>query len=86
MKEEMENKQDDKDDKTEKVPIYGGIKDLSEDQEEVLQLPPNHRFYPKLKLEEFKTELEKCIIKANWQKTRAQRMNLLLKYLMKRQM
>ena len=73
MLEEMEKKQDDND-KEEKVPVYGGIKDLSEDQEEVLQLPPNHRIYPRLNLEEFKTELEKCVIKANWQKTREERM------------
>ena len=56
-----------------KVLIYGGIKDFNEDQKEVLQLPPNHRTYPKLKLDDFKTELEKCVIKANWQKTNEQR-------------
>ena len=68
--EEMEDKHEDGKDK---VPIYGGIKDLTEDQKEVLQLPPNHRTYPKLKLDDFKTELEKCVIKANWQKTNEQR-------------
>ena len=66
----MEDKHEDEKDK---VPIYGGIKDLNEDQKEVLQLPPNHRTYPKLKLDDFKTELEKCVIKANWQKTNEQR-------------
>ena len=69
----MEKKQEDKDDNIDRAPIYGGIQGLSKDQEEVLRLPTNHRIFPKLKLEEFKTELEKCVIKANWQKTREQR-------------
>ena len=73
MLEEMEKKQEDKDDNIDRAPIYGGIQGLSKDQEEVLRLPPNHRIFPKMKLEEFKTELEKCVIKANWQKTREQR-------------
>jgi hypothetical protein len=68
--EKMEDKHEDGKDK---VPIYGVIKDLTEDQKEVLQLPPNQRTYPKLKLDDFKTELEKCVIKANWQKTNEQR-------------
>ena len=69
----MKSKQEDDCGKTDGVPIYGGIIGLSKYQEEVLQLPPNHRIFPKLKLEEFRTELEKCVVKANWQKTREQR-------------
>ena len=53
--------------------VYGGICNLTVDQEKVLKLPPNHRTYPKLNVENFKTELEKCIIKSNWQKQREER-------------
>jgi hypothetical protein len=56
--------------KDNKAPIYGGIQGLTADQEEVLNLPPNHRTYPNLNLENFKTELEKCVIKAKWEKQR----------------
>ena len=73
MLEEMEKNHKGKDDKTDKAPIYGGIQGLNKDQEEVLELPPNHRIFPKLRLEDFKTELEKCVVKANWQKIREQR-------------
>ena len=66
--EKMETKDDDLEHN--KAPIYGGIEGLTSDQEEILNLPPNHRTYPKLNLENFKTELEKCVIKANWQKQR----------------
>ena len=41
---------------------------MNEDQREILQYPPNHRVFPKLNLEDFRTELEKCVIKANWEK------------------
>ena len=51
-----------------KAPIYGNIEGITKDQEEILNIPPNHRTFPKLNLENFKTELEKCVIKANWQK------------------
>ena len=52
------------------APIYGGVEDITNDEKEILNLPPNHRTYPKLNLESFKTELQKCVIKAQWQKQR----------------
>ena len=50
--------------------VYGGITGLNDDQKEFLMLPPNHRTFPKLNVENFETELEKCFIKAKWEKFR----------------
>ena len=53
-----------------KATIYGGIEGVTKEQEEILMLPPGHSIYPKLNLEAFETELEKCVIKAKWEKFR----------------
>ena len=38
-------------------------------------MAPNHRIYPRLNVEDFETELEKAVIKANWEKIREGRSN-----------
>ena len=38
-------------------------------------MAPNHRIYPRLNLESFETELEKAVIKSNWEKLREERSN-----------
>ena len=55
--------------------IYGGIDGLTVEQEEILKLPPNHQTFPNLNLENFETELEKCMIKAKWEKIREESNN-----------
>ena len=62
---EMEKNNENKNDKP---AIYAGIKDITDDQEKLLMMNPNHRIYSKLKLESFETELEKCYIKSTWEK------------------
>ena len=37
-------------------------------EEEILKLPPTHTIFPKVDIEEFDTEMEKCVIKCKWQK------------------
>ena len=46
---------------------------LSEDQEEILLLPPEHQTFPKLDIEEFETDLAKCSIKERWDTIRESR-------------
>ena len=33
-------------------------------------MAPNHRIYPRLNVEDFETELDKAVIKADWEKLR----------------
>ena len=49
--------------------VYSDIK-LNKDQKDILLLPPNFQTYPKLSLERFDTEIEKCIVKATWESNR----------------
>ena len=69
--EELETKKENKKDNL--APIYGDIQGLTEEHKEILSMPPNHRTYPKLNLEDFKTDLHKCVVKATWQKMRYER-------------
>ena len=48
-----------------KACVLGGI-EISKAEEEVLYIPPNHATYPKINMEDIKTELEKCMIKCKW--------------------
>ena len=68
--EEFELELNKNDNKEESGVVYGGIKSLNKDQENILLLPPKHKTFPKLNIESFETELEKCIIKAKWEKIR----------------
>ena len=49
--------------------IYDGIK-VTKDQEEILQLPPGHKVFHRLKISEMENELEKFRIKSRWKRTR----------------
>ena len=62
-------------DKIESDPcIYGGV-ELKNDLKEILKLPPKHTIFPKLDVEQFETELQKCEVKCRWQTQREQREN-----------
>ena len=50
----------------EKAVIYAGIK-VSKAEEDILCLPPSHTIFPKVNIEEFDTDMEKCVIKCKWQ-------------------
>ena len=63
--EELETKNKALDDEI-KASVYCDIK-ITEEQEKVLLLPPEHQTYPKLNLEEFETDLAKCAIKERWE-------------------
>ena len=52
-----------------KASVYCDIK-VTEEQQEILLLPPEHQTYPKLNLEEFETDLAKCVIKERWESIR----------------
>lgn len=47
--------------------VYAGI-ELNEKEEKILSLPLQHTTFPKLDVEAFDTELQKCVVKASWQK------------------
>ena len=59
----------------EKPTVLAGIEGITEEQEVILMIPPNHRIFPRLNLESFETELEKCNIKGVWEKIRGERNN-----------
>ena len=69
--EELETKNKALDDEI-KASVYCDIK-ITEEQEKVLLLPPEHQTYPKLNLEEFETDLAKCAIKERWETIRESR-------------
>ena len=48
---------------------------MDKDQEDILLLPPGHQTFPRIKISEIETELEKCTIKANWDSIREMRKN-----------
>ena len=52
-----------------KASVYCDIK-VSKEHQEILLLPPEHQTYPKLNLEEFETDLAKCVIKDRWEALR----------------
>ena len=52
-----------------KACVYGGI-EVDKKEEDVLKLPPGYKTFPKLKISEMNTELEKCMIKSRWQRNR----------------
>jgi hypothetical protein len=72
---EVELNKETVDNDNDKPAIYAGIEGITPVQEEILMSAPNHRIFPKLNLEIFETELEKCMIKAKWEKTREERNN-----------
>ena len=59
--------------KIDKPAIYAGIEGITEEQNEILMMNPNHRIYPRLNIEDFDTEVEKAVTKANWEKLRKER-------------
>ena len=67
----LENNEKDKN--TDEPAIYAGIEGITAEQKAILMMPPNHRVYPKLNLQSFETELEKSIIKAQWENIREER-------------
>ena len=46
--------------------VYAGIK-VDKNEEEILSLPPDHAVFPKIDIEDFETEMEKCMIKCHWE-------------------
>ena len=46
--------------------VYAGIK-VNKKENDILCLPPDHTIYPKVDIEEFDTDMEKCVIKCVWQ-------------------
>ena len=52
--------------------VYAGIK-VNEMEEDILKLPPGHTIFPKVDIEEFDTDMEKCLIKSRWQTIQEQR-------------
>ena len=55
-----------------KAVIYAGIK-VNKKEEEILCLPPDHTVFPRVDIEEFDTEMEKCVIKCTWEANKEQR-------------
>ena len=55
-----------------KAIVYAGLK-VSKNEEEILTLPPDYAIFPKVSLEEFDTDMEKCIIKCKWEVNQEQR-------------
>ena len=60
--------------KQSKPSALGGI-EVNKDEEKVLNIPPNHSTYPRIDMEEIKTEIEKCVIKTKWGNMKEQRKN-----------
>ena len=55
-----------------KAVVYAGIK-VDKNEEEILCLPPDHSIFPKVDIEEFDTDMEKCGIKAKWNALKEER-------------
>ena len=55
-----------------KAVVYAGI-EINEKENDILCLPPDHTVFPKVDIEEFDTEMEKCIIKCTWEANKEQR-------------
>ena len=55
-----------------KAVVYGGI-EVSKNEEVILTLPPDHSTFPKVVIEEFDTDIEKCMIKCQWEVIKEER-------------
>ena len=55
-----------------KAIVYAGI-EVNENEQDIICLPPDHTVFPKIDIEEFNTDMEKCVIKCNWEANREQR-------------
>ena len=55
-----------------KAVVYGGVK-VNKNEEVLLTLPPDFSTFPKVDIEEFDTEIEKCMIKCQWEVNREER-------------
>ena len=55
-----------------KVCVYDGV-ELHINQKEILAFPLQQTRYPKLNVETFERELEKCVVNEKWQKLREMR-------------
>ena len=55
-----------------KAVVYAGIT-ISSNEEDILSLPPDYATYPKVDIEEFDTDMEKCVIKCTWEANKEQR-------------
>ena len=55
-----------------KAIVYAGII-VNKQEEDILSLPPDHAIYPKVDIEEFDTDMEKCIIKCQWEVNKEER-------------
>ena len=55
-----------------KVSQYADI-ELSLKERELLSLPPDHQLHPNVEINEIEVEIEKTLIKANWQEIRTER-------------
>ena len=56
-----------------KAVVYAGIK-VTKNEEDILTLPPDHAIFPRVDIEEFDTEMEKCNIKCQWEVNKEERM------------
>ena len=59
-------------DMVEKAVVYDDIK-IDKKENDILCLPPDHTIFPRVDIEEFNTEMEKCVIKCIWEANRVQR-------------
>ena len=55
-----------------KAVVYGGI-EVDKSEEDILNLPPDFAIFPKVDIEEFETDMEKCLIKCSWEVKNVQR-------------
>ena len=56
-----------------KAVVYAGIQ-VTKNEEDILTLPPDHAIFPRVDIEEFDTEMEKCTIKCQWEVNKEERM------------
>ena len=55
-----------------KAVVYAGIK-IKSNEEDILSFPPDYATFPKVDIEEFDTDMEKCVIKCTWEANKEQR-------------
>ena len=55
-----------------KAIVHAGI-EVDEKEKEILNLPPDFAIFPKVDIEEFETDMEKCLIKCSWDTKNVQR-------------
>ena len=61
-----------KNENSEEAIVYAGI-EINKNEKDILCLPPDFTVFPKIDIEEFNTDMEKCVIKCNWEANREQR-------------